>query len=108
VNGSYDFTDDLQFVGSASYTNRFATRQIAGYPFQAAPFGTPMSVDSIFNPLGNQAGFSDPQEIGNWWRRGWEVPRVTDSDVDTVRFTAGLNGAFEFGDRSFSWDASYL
>ena len=108
VNGSYDFTDDLQFVGSASYTNRFATRQIAGYPFQAAPFGTPMSVDSIFNPLGNQAGFSDPQEIGNWWRRGWEVPRVTDSDVDTVRFTAGLNGAFEFGDRSFAWDASYL
>ncbi|MFK3845026.1 TonB-dependent receptor domain-containing protein [Stenotrophomonas sp. NPDC078853] len=41
-------------------------------------------------------------------RRGWEVPRTTDSDLTTWRFTAGLEGAFEIGDRYFNWDVGYL
>lgn len=101
VSGNYDITDDVRFVTDLSYTKRESQRQIAGYPLQSTAFGVPMSADSYFNPTG---GVSDV----NWRRRGWEVPRTTDSTLTTWRFTAALEGAFEIGDRYFNWDAGYL
>ena len=108
LNGTYAISEAVEFVGSAAYTNRFSDRTVAGYPYQAASFNTPMSIDSYFNPIGNQSGTAAPAAIGNWWRRGWEVPRVSSSDVDALRFSAGLNGDFEFANREFAWDVGYL
>ncbi|MDC6726350.1 hypothetical protein, partial [Leclercia adecarboxylata] len=84
-----------------SYTKRESQRQIAGYPLQSTAFGVPMSADSYFNPTGGVADV-------NWRRRGWEVPRTTDSTLTTWRFAAALEGSFEIGDRFFSWDVGSL
>lgn len=107
VNGSYEFTEDLELLVNAAYSNRFSERTVAGYPFQASVFGTPMSVDSYFNPLGSHHGYENPTGITNWWRRGWEVPRVSNGDADVLRFGAALEGSFEFADNSYNWDVSY-
>ncbi|WP_058834036.1 TonB-dependent receptor plug domain-containing protein [Luteimonas abyssi] len=105
VSGSYDLTDNVRFRGDANYTNRTSARTVAGYPFQSASFNSPtadfsISPDSAFNPI--------DEPIANWWRRTWEVPRYSESDLDTLRLTGGLEGFFEVGDRIFDWDVSYL
>jgi iron complex outermembrane recepter protein len=108
VNGTYDLSEAVQFVGSVSYTNRISERTVAGFPFQAAAANTPMSIDSYFNPIGNQSGAAAPAAITTWWRRAWEQPRVSTSDVDALRFSAGLQGDIEFANRDFAWDVGYL
>ena len=100
VNGNYDITDDVRFRTDFLYSHRTSSRDIAGYPMQAASFNTPMSANSFFNPTG--------ATIPNWWRRTWEQPRVTESDLTTYRFTGGFEGSFEFAERVFDWDVSYL
>jgi len=105
VSGTYDLTDTVRFRGDANYTNRTSARTVAGYPFQSASFNSPtasyaISPDSYFNPLDTA--------IGSWWRRTWEVPRYSESDLDTLRVTGGLEGYFEVGERIFDWDVSYL
>ncbi|KRG74336.1 TonB-dependent receptor [Stenotrophomonas chelatiphaga] len=101
VNANYDITDNVRFTSDLSYTRRESNRQIAGYPFQSTSESAPMSALSLFNPTGGTSPV-------NWRRRGWEVPRTTDTDLTTWRFTASLEGAFEIGDRYFNWDAGYL
>lgn len=101
VNANYDITDNVRFTSDLSYTRRESNRQIAGYPFQSTSESAPMSALSLFNPTGGASPV-------NWRRRGWEVPRTTDTDLTTWRFTASLEGAFEIGDRYFNWDAGYL
>ncbi|MDH5822143.1 TonB-dependent receptor [Luteimonas sp. RD2P54] len=100
VDGSYEITDSIRLRSNMLYSNRISDRQIAGYPYQAASFGTPMSADSYFNPL--------DEDIGNWWRRPWEVPRTSTSDVTTWRFGAALEGSFQVGERYFDWDVGAL
>src|SRR5690606_30392653 len=101
VNGQYDLTDNVRFSTAFGYNNRVATSQIAGYPLQSTAVGAPMSADSYFNPL-------DDGRAVDWRRRGWENPRVTESELTTWRFTAGLDGAFQVADRYFDWDVGYL
>ena len=103
VNANYDLTDNVRFVTDLGYTKRDSNRQIAGYPTQsgAAAINAPMSANSYFNPTGG----TDPV---NWRRRGWEVPRTTDSSQTTWRFTAALEGSFDIGERYFDWDVGYL
>lgn len=100
VNANYDITDSIRFTSDLAYTKRSSNRQIAGYPTQSSAIGAPMAADSYFNPRSGTAV--------NWRRRGWEVPRTTDTDQTTWRFTAALEGAFEIGDRYFDWDAGYM
>jgi iron complex outermembrane recepter protein len=101
VDGIWDLTDTVRFRTNMMFSNRFSSRTVAGYPMQAASFGTPMSADSYFNPVPGNA-------IGGWWRRTWEVPRVSSGDSSDYRFVAALEGSFDFADRSFDWDVSYL
>ncbi|KAF1717241.1 TonB-dependent receptor domain-containing protein [Pseudoxanthomonas wuyuanensis] len=103
VSANYDLTDKVRFVTDLGYTKRQSFRQIAGYPTQsqAAAIQAPMSAASYFNPTGG----TDPV---NWRRRGWEVPRTTDTNQTTWRFTAALEGSFNIGDRYFDWDAGYM
>lgn len=99
VNGQYDVTDSIRFFSEANYSHREASRTVAGYPMQGAAFGVPMSADSFFNPT--------DANIGNWWHRTWEVPRVSDSDLEAFRIVLGLDGSFDIGDRYFDWDVSW-
>ncbi|MDH5823540.1 TonB-dependent receptor [Luteimonas sp. RD2P54] len=103
VSTNYDLTDDIRFLADLGYTKRSSFRQIAGYPTQsqAAAIQAPMSADSYFNPTGG----TDPV---NWRRRGWEVPRTTDTDQTTWRASLALQGAFEIGTRYFDWDVGYM
>jgi iron complex outermembrane receptor protein len=99
VNGQYDVTDSIRFFSEVGYSHREASRQVAGYPMQGAAFGIPMSADSFFNPT--------DANIGNWWHRTWDVPRVSDSDLEAFRIVLGLDGSFDVGDRYFDWDVSW-
>lgn len=87
VDGSFDISDDIRFRTNLLYSNRVSDRTVAGYPMQAASFATPLSATSYFNPTG--------QTISNWWRRTWEVPRVSSAELSTYRFTGGFEGSFE-------------
>lgn len=100
IDGTYNITDRVSFRTNLLYSNRVSDRQVAGFPMQAASFATPMSATSYFNPTG--------ATISNWWRRTWEVPRVSGSDLTTYRFSGAFEGSFELGDRYFDWDVSYL
>ena len=100
VDGIFDINDDIRFRTNLLYSNRVSDRTVAGYPMQAGSFGTTMSADSFFNPTG--------APIANWWRRTWEVPRVSGSELTTYRFAGAFEGSFEWADRYFDWDVSYL
>ncbi len=101
ANVNYDLTDNVRFVSDLSYTKRSTGRQIAGYPTQATSIGAPMSADSYFSP-------TDGASAVNWRRRGWEVPRTTDTDQTTWRFASSIQGSFDIGDRYFDWDVGYM
>jgi iron complex outermembrane recepter protein len=108
VDGVYDINDNVRFRTNLLYANRVSSRQVAGFPFQSlqyAPFrqntGLGVSATSYFNPTPGTA-------ITNWWRRAWEVPRVSESDLSTYRFSGGFEGSFDLADRMFDWDVSYL
>ncbi|MFC3552345.1 TonB-dependent receptor plug domain-containing protein [Lysobacter cavernae] len=114
LNGHFDITDSVGFDTDVLYTDRESFAQNAGYPYQSARFGTPMSADSYFNPVGNQAVANGtmpagvaPQDI-DFVRRGWEVPRQVQNNLTTFRFTGAFSGAFEIGEKFWDWDAGYL
>ena len=99
ANGNYDLSDKVRASSSVLYTRRTAVQQIAGYPFQSYNFDTLLSADSAFNPLGEDADFI---------RRSSEVPRQTTSELETFRFSLGLDGSFDVGSRYFDWDVGYV
>jgi iron complex outermembrane receptor protein len=100
LNGTYEITDNVRFRTELLYSFRSSDRQVAGYPVQAASFAAPMAANSYFNPTG--------ATISNWWRRTWEVPRVTTADLTTHRFVAAFEGSFDAFGRTFDWDVNYL
>ncbi len=113
VDGLYNITDNIRFRTNLLYSNRLAARTVAGYPMQAASFAQTapgISVNSYYNPFGSwhtpEGG--TPQALRAWWRRTWEVPRLSDSELDTYRFSGAFEGSFEIGDRYFDWDVSFL
>lgn len=103
ASANYDITDNIRFVTDLNYTKRDSFRQIAGYPTQsqAAAVSAPMAVNSYFNPTGGVSAV-------NWRRRGWEVPRTTDTANTAWRFTTALEGSFDFGERYLDWDVGYM
>ncbi|WP_313345752.1 TonB-dependent receptor [Stenotrophomonas sp.] len=98
-NGQFDFTDSIRGTASVLYTEREALQQIAGYPYRSVAYDTPLSADSVFNPLDTDV---------NFMRRTWEMPRQTKSELNTFRFSGGLEGSFEFADKYFDWDVGYV
>jgi len=101
IDGNLKLTDNITAKAGVLYSNRVSNRTVAGYPMQAASFNTPMSAQSYFNPTG--------ATISNWWRRTWEVPRISGSDLTTYRFSASVEGSFEgFNGMPWDWDVSYM
>lgn len=106
-DGRFDISDNVRFRSELGYNKRSSSRQIAGYPLQSSTAGIgPMSIDSYFNPFGNQHGYANPTAVG-WTRRTWEVPRITNSDLKTYRAVASFEGTFNVGDHLFDWDVGY-
>ncbi|WP_369943284.1 TonB-dependent receptor plug domain-containing protein [Xanthomonas medicagonis] len=99
ANGSFDLTDNLRAKADVLYTRRETLQQIAGYPYQSEVYSTPLAADSIYNPLGTEANFI---------RRTSEVPRQTRSELETFRFSGGLEGSFQLGDNYWDWDVGYV
>ncbi len=99
INGNYDFTDSISFNADLLYNDRTTDQLIAGYPYQSLAFGTPLSADSAFNPVGEDVEFR---------RRLWEVPRTTQSKLKTLRFAPSVSGFFEFAGKSFDWNVGAL
>jgi iron complex outermembrane receptor protein len=105
ANAEFDITDNVRAKADVLYTDREATQQIAGYPFRSNGFSSRYAGDlrldgnSAFNPLGYDADF---------YRRGWEVPRQTKSELTTYRFSGGLEGTFEFAGKPWDWDIGYV
>ena len=104
VDGVFKITDDIRFRSNILYSNRQTDRQVAGYPLQATSPSSggaaTLSATSYFNPTG--------ASINNWFRRGFEVPRIAGAELTTYRFSGAFEGSFEIGDRAFDWDVSYL
>ena len=107
INGKFDITDNVRFNTDVLYTRRESQAQVAGYPLQSSAYGLMMSADSYYNPLGNQWNPGAGQEVG-FIHRGWEVPRVSNNQLTTYRFTGAFEGSFEVGERYFDWDVGYL
>ncbi len=105
VDGIFDITDDVRFRSNLTYNNRRSERTVAGFPLQASSpaFDGPatLAANSYFNP-------TPGTPISTWWRRTWEQPRVSTSDLTTYRFLGAFEGSFEFANRFFDWDVSYL
>ncbi|MGE4458862.1 MAG: TonB-dependent receptor [Stenotrophomonas sp.] len=133
ITDSVRFTSDLAYTKRqsnrqiAGYPLQSAAvgAPMAGAIWKTNPDGSRefVSNGSYFNPNGNAdlyqpdlVGYIDPAtgkpytQSNNidWRRRGWEVPRTTDTTQTTWRFTAALEGSFEIGDRYFDWDAGYM
>ncbi|WP_430540553.1 TonB-dependent receptor plug domain-containing protein [Pseudoxanthomonas sacheonensis] len=98
VSGTYDITDKIRFTSDLGYNKRATDQQIAGYPGNYG-FGM-LSADSYFNPA--------PGADQYWFRRFWEVPRTTRSELDTLRVTLGLEGSFDIGEHQWNWDVGFL
>lgn len=102
VTGDYQVLDRVKFSSDLLYNKRSTLQQVAGYPFQPA-FALPgsdnligLSGDSYYNPF--------PGEDILFYRRGWEQPRTTQSDLETYRFAGTFEGDFEIGDHTWNWD----
>ena len=98
ISAGYDLSSAVHFSADVGYSQRTADSQIAGYPFQSAAFGTPMSAGSYFNPVGQSL---------TWRRRGWEVPRTTSRELNSWRFAPSLEGTLDFGKRYIDWQVGY-
>lgn len=99
VDGDYEILDGITLRSSFLYSKRESVRQVAGFPMQAASFSTPLAANSYFNPTG--------AAISNWWRRSWEIPRVSGSDLTTFALITSIEGEFDVAGRTFNWDAGY-
>ncbi len=110
VDGGFDINERLLLRGSALYSVRDTFRNIPGYPYRSSVWGAmnaPLSIDSYYNPLGNQSGVANPREV-HYQRRTWEVPRSGNNKVTTTRANVILEGNFDWSGRTLYWDAGYL
>jgi iron complex outermembrane receptor protein len=116
VGGSHQITDNIRLRAEALYSGRESARQVAGFPVQAAANGpSPLAANSVFNPFatlspgpGGTQVATGTVAIGNWWRRTWEVPRVSDGNSEVFRTASTLEGNFEALDRYFDWDINAM
>ena len=104
ASGRFDITDNVAAYARANYTKRTSTQQLAEVPLtmnmsgaQGPQWRIPIDINNVFNPFGqtiNQSGF----------RMKAAGPRSPSYDYDIFSTLAGLEGSFEFSNRTFDWD----
>ncbi|KGQ19556.1 TonB-dependent receptor [Lysobacter dokdonensis DS-58] len=98
ANAGVDLNEHLTLVVDALYNHRDTMQQIAGYPWQSSGSNL-LSGQSWFNPTGNDV---------HYFRRTWEVPRVTDSKATTQRYGVKLEGRFDAGGMPWTYDTGFF
>ena len=111
VSGDYSITDNIKFSTDLLYNKRSTLQQVAGYPLspanQVPGAATPylgLSPQSYYNPVGDRFLGEGNGQMVYFYRRGWEVPRTTQSDLQTYRASGTLEGSFNIGDHTWNWD----
>ena len=110
---THALTEDINFVAKASYTNRTSDTRGAPEPLclgndcgNAINNNFFISANNPFNPFGVDLSVANGN-LDFFGRRPLESgPRLFSQDVDTYFVSAGLEGKFDVGDRSFYWDAT--
>lgn len=108
---SHKLAEDLTLKVKASYTNRKSATKAAPEPLcfgngcgNAILDNIVIDADQQYNPFGIDLTIADGslEFIG---RRPVESgPRIFEQDVDTLYFSAGVEGAFTLNDKNFNWD----
>lgn len=94
VQGGYDLRDNVRATTEILFNERSSKAQLAAQPLSGSAMR--VSKDNVYNPFG--------ADITGATFRPIVAPREYSVDVDTWRFGLGLEGDFELGSRSFSWD----
>ncbi|GFZ90420.1 TonB-dependent receptor domain-containing protein [Dyella caseinilytica] len=98
----YKLTDDITLSGTATYSTRDTSSQLAGYPLSTAAINTANVVidpNNAYNPFpGDETTFS---------RRTVELPRITWANSRLAHLDVGAQGYFNFLNHDWSWDANY-
>ena len=110
TQGTYDVTDDIRLSAEASYNNRSSNQLLAPTPLFLGLVGSNLAANvgvganNPFNPFGVELAASS-------WLLGRRLieagPRIFNQEVDSYRFSVGLEGSFEAFDRYFDWDTNY-
>jgi iron complex outermembrane receptor protein len=109
VDAGRHLTDSLTLSVDGLYNHRDTMQQIAGYPFRSGgavagnvwgSWDPRLAADSHFNPL--------PGQQTEYFRRLWEVPRVTNNTATTYRIGAKLAQHFLLGGLPWDWDAGFF
>ncbi len=102
TRASYRLNDDVTFRAIGMYSERISTAQSSGYPLnsQSQPgFPVYISGQDYYNP--------EPGQPLYFFRRIVELPRVATESAKSYHFDASLDGAFEVGSHSWSWDTGF-
>ena len=94
VQERYRLTDNITLRGSASYSSRNSSSQLAGYPFSWT-----LNPDAYYNPF--------PGYETEFVRRTAEMPRITWTNSRLTHIDFGAEGYFTFLDHDWNWDAGY-
>lgn len=99
----HEFSDNVRGFAQVTYNQRKSVTQIAPVPltmFASGPqWEIPISAQNVYNPFGVEIR-------GAGFRTSPVGPRTYTQDYDVYFMTGGLEGDFEFAERSFSWDVS--
>jgi iron complex outermembrane recepter protein len=102
-NGNYELTDNVHGFFEAQFNGRSSKQQLAESPISVGSFGSPISKDSVYNPLG--------VDITDYSRRLQEFgTRNFDQNITTSRIVVGLNGAIPEESpvlKNGKWEVSY-
>ncbi|HEX5959818.1 MAG TPA: TonB-dependent receptor [Rhodanobacteraceae bacterium] len=114
TSATWDFNDHLHFQSDILYNHRDTFVHLAGYPFNPGfslpgePLGPSTSIalspDSYFNPIGSGPLSDGEGQTIYFYRRGWEMPRVSNNVLNTYRIGGTLSGDFNIGDHNWNWD----
>ncbi|GAB2572841.1 TonB-dependent receptor [Dyella jejuensis] len=98
----YKLTDDITLTGTASYSTRDTSSQLAGYPLSTSGISTANLVidpSNAYNPF--------PGYETEFMRRTVELPRITWANSRLAHVDLGAQGYFNFLHHDWSWDANY-
>ncbi len=101
--GHYDITKNVSAFYEASYNYRKSEQQLAEEPIFTGLYGTPISAQSMYNPLG--------VDIIDYNRRLTEFgPRIFKQDVNTARAVVGVQGKIDEDSpalKNWKWEINF-
>lgn len=100
LQDSYKLTDNITLRGSATYSTRDTSSQLAGYPLSTDATGLTIDPNNAYNPF--------PGNTTQFWRRTVEMPRITWANSRLAHVDVGAEGFFNFLNHDWNWDVGYV